>query len=200
MAHSSPEPAAPLARRGARRVGRGLQAHSVRRESCDGSQQSRACGALVRRGRGVLGGACRRTPCAERAVMAHSSPEPAARWWGGGRVGRTGRRTPCAERAVMAHSSPEPAARWYGGGRERRGRLQAHSVRGESCDCSQQSRACGALEGRGRGVLGGAGRRTPCAERAVIAHSSPEPAARWWGGDETRWVGLAGALRAQGEL
>ena len=28
-------------------------------------------------------GACRRTPCAERAVMAHSSPEPAAGWVGG---------------------------------------------------------------------------------------------------------------------
>ena len=26
-----------------------------------------------------------------------------------------------------------------------------------------------------------AGRRTPCAGRAVMAHSSPEPAARWFG-------------------
>jgi hypothetical protein len=86
----------------------------------------------------------RRTLCAERVVMAHSSPEPAARWYGGGLVGRTGRRTPCAERAVMAHSSPEPAAGWYGGGRVGWG-WQAHSVRRESCDGSQQSRACGAL-------------------------------------------------------
>ena len=31
--------------------GGGWQAHSVRRESCDGSQQSRAFGGLVRRGR-----------------------------------------------------------------------------------------------------------------------------------------------------
>ena len=46
---SSPEPAA-AGTEGTRRVGRGWQAHSVRRESCDGSQQSRACGALVRRG------------------------------------------------------------------------------------------------------------------------------------------------------
>ncbi len=70
-------------------VGRGSQAHSVRRESCDGSQQSRACGWLVRRG------ACRRTPCAERAVMAHSSPEPAARWCGGGLWGEA-----CSERCL----------------------------------------------------------------------------------------------------
>jgi hypothetical protein len=66
----------------------GLQAHSVRRESCDGSQQSRACGALVRRGR--VGRAGRRAPHAERAVMAHSSPEPAARWYGGGVRGEGG--------------------------------------------------------------------------------------------------------------
>jgi len=32
---------------------------------------------------------------------AHSSPEPAAGLYGGGRVGRAGRRTPCAGRAVM---------------------------------------------------------------------------------------------------
>jgi hypothetical protein len=33
-----------------------------------------------------------------------------------------------------------------------------------------------------------------------MAHSSPEPAARWYGGDEARWEGLVGALRAQREL
>jgi hypothetical protein len=49
--------------------------------------------------------------------MAHSSPEPAARWWGEGLVERgASRRAPHAERAVMAHSSPEPAARWWGEG------------------------------------------------------------------------------------
>ena len=57
-----------------------------------------------------VGRAGRRAPHAERAVMAHSSPEPAARWFGGGLWGEAGRRAPHAERAVMAHSSPEPAA------------------------------------------------------------------------------------------
>ena len=53
--------------------------------------------------------------------MAHSSPEPAARWFGGGARGEAGRRAPHAGRAVMAHSSPEPAASLFGGGRVGRG-------------------------------------------------------------------------------
>jgi hypothetical protein len=142
--------------------GGGWQACSARRESCDGSQQSRASGALVRRGRDALGGACRRTPCAGRAVMAHSSPEPPAGVFGGGLVG---------------------------GGRVRRGGSQAHSVRRESCDGSQQSRACGALVRRG--LVGRACRRTPCAGRAVMAHSSPEPPAGVLGG------GLVGGGRVR---
>jgi hypothetical protein len=67
-------------------------------------------------GGGLWGEAGRRAQHAERAVIAHSSPEPAASLFGGGLVGRAGRRAPHAERAVMAHSSPEPAARWFGGG------------------------------------------------------------------------------------
>jgi hypothetical protein len=48
----------------------------------------------------------RRAPHAGRAVMPHSSPEPAAAC-AEGRVGKeAGRRAPHAERAVMAHSSP----------------------------------------------------------------------------------------------
>jgi hypothetical protein len=74
-----------------------------------------SAGELVGRGAG------RRTPCAERAVMAHSSPEPAARWYRGGRIGRACRRTPCAGRAVMTDSSPEPAAACSEGGRVGRG-------------------------------------------------------------------------------
>jgi hypothetical protein len=221
--------------------GGGWQAHFVRRESCDCSQQSRAFGCLNGGDDCLLGGASteprdpglgrragRRTSCAGRAVMAHSSPEPAALLFGGddcllggasteprdpGLGRRAGRRTPCAGRAVMAHSSPEPAALLFGGddcllggasteprgpglGR-RAGRRtscagescdgsqrvqslrraggegamrvgwreygasrsrgwsegwQAHSVRRESCDCSQQSRACGCLNGEGRDV------------------------------------------------
>ena len=54
--------------------------------------------------------------------MPHSSPEPAARWFGEGLVRRGAcRRAPHAERAVMPHSSPEPAARWFGEGRVGRG-------------------------------------------------------------------------------
>ena len=57
---------------------------------------------------------------------------------------------------------------------------------------------------RSRGVFGGgrigrAGRRAPHAERAVIAHSSPEPAASLFGGGACgeRRVGV---LRTQREL
>ena len=46
----------------------------MRRESCDGSQQSRACGCLFGGDEACWEGAGRRTLCAERAVMAHSSP------------------------------------------------------------------------------------------------------------------------------
>jgi hypothetical protein len=102
----------------------GLQACSARRESCDGSQQSRACGGLVPEG----------------ACWEGASTEPR----GPGRVGRAaGRRAPHAERAVMPHSSPEPAACWFGEGVLGGG--QACSARRESCDASQQSRACGGL-------------------------------------------------------
>ena len=69
----------------------------------------------------------------ERAVIAHSSPEPAAACWEGlvgwrecGASGAracsegacsegAGRRTPCAERAVITQSSPEPSAGLLGG-------------------------------------------------------------------------------------
>ena len=43
-----------------------------------------------------------------------------------------------------------------------------------------------------------AGRRTAGSGRAVMPHSSPEPAARWFG--EGVLGELVGALRAQGEL
>jgi hypothetical protein len=69
---------------------------------------------------------------------------------------RASRRTPCAERAVMAHSSPEPAAGLWGEGLDRRAG-RAHFVRPESCDGSQQSRACGGLVGRGRVLRGPSG-------------------------------------------
>ncbi len=152
---------------------------------------------LVRRGRGVLGGASTE-PCDPGLVRRGA-----------------GRRTRCAERAVMAHSSPGPAAagsegtrrvgwREYGASRSRacsEGGLQAHSVRRESCDGSQQSRACGCWFGGGR-ERRGACRRTPCAERAVMAHSSPEPAAAcsergWFGGGAG--AGEAGIAR-EGEM
>ena len=68
----------------------------------------------------------RRAPHAGRAVMAHSSPEPAAAC-SEERVGKeAGRRAPHAERAVMAHSSPEPAA---AGSEERVGRRLAGVLR-----------------------------------------------------------------------
>jgi hypothetical protein len=51
-----------------------------------------------------------------------------------------------------------------------------------------------------RGRVGrGASRRAPHAGRAVMAHSSPEPAARWFGGGVLGGV-LVGVLRTQGEL
>jgi hypothetical protein len=69
--------------------------------------------------------------------------------WFGGQAART----LCAPRAVMAHSSPEPAAGLFGGACSEGGLVRragrAHFVRPESCDGSQQSRACGGLVRRG---------------------------------------------------
>jgi hypothetical protein len=98
-------------------------------------------------------------------------------------------------------------ARTYLGG----GGWQAHFVRRESCDCSQQSRAFGCLNGGDDCLLGGAsteprdpglgrraGRRTPCAGRAVMAHSSPEPAALLFGGDDCLLGGASTEPRGPG--
>jgi hypothetical protein len=76
--------------------------------------------------------------------------------WGGGGDGvvagagweGAGKRTPCAGRAVITHSSPEPSAAGSEGACSE-GYWQAHSVRRESCDYSQQSRAFGCWFGGG---------------------------------------------------
>ncbi len=143
--------------------------------------------------------ACRRTPCARESCDALSSPEPAARWFGGacgesasteprvpglGRRGRvrraSGKRAPHAERAVILPAVQSLRRACSERGRVGRGRVRslawpglvgragrrAPHARRESCDCSQQSRACGWLVRRG--LVRRAGRRAPHAERAVI--------------------------------
>ena len=137
--------------------------------------------------------------------MAHSSPEPAARWFEEGLVRRGAcRRAPHAERAVMAHSSPEPAARWFEEGEPRTGFCVIVLGPGGAASGSRDHLVTGRPYGTecvrgGRRVGRGACRRAPHAERAVMAHSSPEPAARWYGEGLVR-RGLVGVLRTQREL
>jgi len=134
-------------------------------------------GALGRRGL-LLGGAGRRTPCAERAVMLTAVQSlrllvrRGACWEG------SGRRTPCAERAVMLTAvqslrrARSEGARWEGAGRrtpcaERA--VIAHSSPEPAAACNGEGRV-GSQAGR------------PC---------------HFWG---VCGEGLVGALRAQGEL
>jgi hypothetical protein len=94
--------------------------------------------------------------------MPHSSPEPPAGWFGEGLVRRGAcRRAPHAERAVMAHSSPEPPARLLGGGLWGEARVRSLAVPGLLGDNRRDA-------GCTLGLVGRAGWRTPCAERAVI--------------------------------